>query len=52
MIKNEDGRIYEHYGYDVRKCIRCGREFIVAKGYPEAYCRYYDCDRRDTELCK
>jgi len=28
--ENEDGRSYQHPGYEERKCVKCGRMFIVA----------------------
>ena len=31
---NESGKTQWHPGYELRKCVHCGRDFIVAIGTP------------------
>ena len=48
---NEDGKIYFHAGYDVRKCKVCGREFICGRFSARLTCGYPDCGK-GKELVK
>ena len=46
-LVNEDGRVFHHVGYEVRKCVRCGAEFICARSVSEQFCRYKECDGQE-----
>ena len=44
-FRNEDGREFEHPGFEVRKCANCGRDFISAKSSLNRVCGDYKCGK-------
>jgi hypothetical protein len=44
---NEDNRIFNHPGYVLAHCKRCGAEYPIVRGYTNdlGFCRDPKCDR-------
>ena len=45
LIINEDGKEFMHRGYEIRKCFRCGDEFLAGIGSPADVCGGKNCGK-------
>ena len=45
ILKNEDGREYDHPGYEERRCRDCGVEYLCAVTYIGNTCGHPNCGK-------